>query len=142
MKFQSEKGFLFGIAILGSAAALLIIGFTDLFTVKYDMSFYFAQIVSLLVAMLLLWFWFGTYYLIKDDKLIYRCGPIRGSVKIREIHTLIKNKTLWGGMKPVLATKGIIVKYNRYDEIYISPKDKDAFISEILKVNSEVKIVN
>ena len=44
-------------------------------------------------------------------------------------------------MKPALATNGIIVKYNKYDEVYLSPRDKDAFIKELLKFNGNIKIV-
>ena len=45
-----------------------------------------------------------------------------------------------GTLKPATALKGLIIKYNKYDEIYISPKTNESFVAEILKLNPEVKI--
>ncbi|QEC53435.1 PH (Pleckstrin Homology) domain-containing protein [Anseongella ginsenosidimutans] len=140
MKFHSAKSPLFGIAFLGTAFTLLIIVFFDVIK-DASLDFNAGRIFILLIAAFFLWFWFGTYYLIRDGKLIYRSGPISGSVKISEIHMLIKNKTLWNGMKPALATRGIIVKYNKYDEVYISPRNKDLFVEEILKINNKVTVI-
>ena len=45
------------------------------------------------------------------------------------------------GFKPALATKGLIIKYNKYDDIYISPNSNDTFIEAVLKINSNIKIM-
>jgi hypothetical protein len=40
-----------------------------------------------------------------------------------------------------LNTKGLVVYYNRYDEIYISPKKEAIFLEELLKINPKIEVV-
>lgn len=47
---------------------------------------------------------------------------------------------MWAGTKPALATKGLIIKFNKYDEIYIAPEDSDIMINAFLKINPEIII--
>lgn len=51
---------------------------------------------------------------------------------IASITTILQGKTRWVGVKPALATGGLIVKYNRYDDVYIAPEDSDALIADLL----------
>jgi hypothetical protein len=48
---------------------------------------------------------------------------------------------MYVGMKPAFARNGIIVRYNKYDEIYISPPDNNEFVEELLKINPEIEVV-
>jgi hypothetical protein len=77
---------------------------------------------------LLLWVVFDTYYVIDGQKLRYRSAFVRGEVEIGRIREIVKGKTLWIGIKPALARNGLIVKFNTYDEIYISPENHDAMV--------------
>jgi len=45
-----------------------------------------------------------------------------------------RNTTMWSGFRPATARKGIIVKYNKYDEIYFSPDSNESFIQALLGV--------
>ncbi len=90
---------------------------------------------------LIIWIYFGTWYKIEKDKLIYRSGFLRGEIEIPRIKEIIKGKTMWSGIKPALAQKGLIIKYNRYDEIYIAPQSNDEIITDLLKINSTINIV-
>jgi len=47
---------------------------------------------------------------------------------------------MWSGTKPALARNGLIIKFNKYDEIYIAPERNNELISDLLKVNPEIKI--
>ena len=84
---------------------------------------------------------FGTYYQINEIEILYFNSPIKGKIQIKDIQEITANKTLWVGLKPALASKGIIIKYNKYDEIYFSLIDNKAFINELLKINPEIKVV-
>jgi len=86
------------------------------------------------------WIYFDTSYKIEHDMLIYRSGFLRGDIKISGIREIIKGKTMWGGLKPALAKNGMIIKYNRYDEIYIAPEDNDEIIADLLKINGDIKV--
>ncbi|WP_262713030.1 PH domain-containing protein [Subsaximicrobium wynnwilliamsii] len=71
---------------------------------------------------------------------MYRSGFLRGTAEIPNIKEIVKGKTMWSGMIPALAKNGLIIKFNAYDEIYIAPENNDDMISDLLKVNSQIKI--
>lgn len=107
------------------------------------------QISSLLLCLVLLavigtitWIWLDTSYQLKNDKLFYKSGPFRGSVNINKIIKITKNQTLVSGLKPALARKGLIIRFNKWDEIYIAPLEQEKLIMELLKVNTEIQIEN
>ncbi|WP_343634951.1 PH domain-containing protein [Fluviicola sp.] len=140
MKFSSRKSVLFHILVLGFSALVIsfsVFGIVFGWLEKPD--FWVFIPVSLIVT-LLLWIYFGTYYQLTETELIYRSGPIRGKIRIDAIREIEKGKTLYTGMKPATASKGLIIKYGKYDEIYISPRTNDSFIKEILKLNPEIVI--
>jgi hypothetical protein len=87
-----------------------------------------------------LWALFHTYYQIKDNKLIYRSGYIRGEIDINTIKEIIKGKTRWVGLKPALATGGIIIKYNCFDDVYLAPKNNEELIADLLKLNGNIVV--
>lgn len=89
---------------------------------------------------LILWIYFDTSYEIENEDLIYRSGFLRGRIAISDIQEIQKGKTKWSGVKPALARKGLIIKFNRYDEIYIAPESNEELVSDLLKINSGIKI--
>lgn len=89
---------------------------------------------------LIFWIYFDTFYKIENNELIYRSGFLRGKVKICIIKEILKGKTMWSLIKPALGRNGLIIKFNRYDEIYIAPESNNELISNLLKVNPEIKI--
>ncbi len=94
----------------------------------------------LLVIGFFMWLNFGTEYELTQTELKYKSGPIRGKIEIERINKIIKGKNLWSGLKPATARNGLIIKYGKYDEIYISPKTNDTFIDKILELNKNIKI--
>lgn len=97
-------------------------------------------LLLLFVMALLLLMYFTTSYCINDGYLKYRTLFIFGKVKIENIHKLDVGKTLYVGMRPAFARGGIIVRYNRYDEIYISPTENDDFVNELLKIKPDIEV--
>ena len=89
---------------------------------------------------LLFWIYFGTEYELTKSELIYKSGPIKGKINIEEITEIKKNKTLWSGLKPATSRNGLIIKYRKFEEIYISPETNDIFINKILEINKSIKI--
>ncbi|CAN5316271.1 hypothetical protein BH23BAC2_BH23BAC2_20870 [soil metagenome] len=92
------------------------------------------------ISAILLWLLFGTYYVLEDDHLVYHNGPFNGKIPIKSIRKIIKDKTLWVGYRPATARKGVIVKYQKYDEIYFSPEDNETFIEALLKLNPGIEV--
>jgi hypothetical protein len=141
MKFKSKKDILF--QLLGFSIIVFFIGII-LFRVFYDgienYNFMWTDIFMLTVAGFLIWLGLGTNYELTQTELKYKSGPIRGKIEIDKIHEIIKGKTLWSGLKPATARNGLIIKYEKYNEIYISPKTNDSFVKKILELNDKIKI--
>lgn len=141
MKFKSRKDLFFSVIILGLNIYLLGIISFGLISGGLQTEELSILMVVLAVVALLFWLYFGTYYqLSKEDGLMYRSGPFSGKISIDRISEIVKGKTLWVGLKPATARKGLIVKYDKYNEIYISPKTNDSFIEKLLELKSDIKI--
>ena len=100
----------------------------------------FTSMLLLSPIALLLWIYLDTFYKIENQKLKYKSGFLRGEVDISEIREIIKGKTMWSGIKPALAKNGLIIKFNRFDEIYIAPESNDEVIIDLLKINQKINI--
>ena len=140
MKFKSKKEILFSILILGSAAFLA--GFS-IFGVVFgwiEQTDYWILVPFAAITALLLWIYFGTGYLLTDTELIYYSGPIRGKIRLDQIREIEKGKTMYAGLKPATARKGLIIKFRTYDEIYISPDSNEEFIAHIRKLNPAIRV--
>lgn len=140
MKFKSRKDLLFGSIIIGVNVFLIGIIIFDFATKTNVIREYWLMFIILAVVAHLFWFYFGTRYELSNNQLIYRSGPFYGKLEINRITEIVKGKTLWVGIKPATARNGLIVKYDKYNEIYISPKTNESFIKKILELNSEIKI--
>jgi hypothetical protein len=89
---------------------------------------------------LIVWIYFDTLYKIEKNQLIYRSGFLRGRIDISKIKEIVVGKTMWSGIKPAMATNGLIIKFNSYHEVYIAPKNNDELIADLLELNPGIKI--
>ena len=141
MKFNSRKGLLFQLVTFGVCIILCIVVFmritsdTPLFS-----AFLLGDIIGVLVVVYLLWVYFDTSYELTETSLKYKSGLIKGSISTKSIQEVIKGKSLWSGIKPATARKGLIIKYKGYQEIYISPETNDSFVKKLLEFNKDVEI--
>lgn len=133
--YPSEKGMLVAGVFLASMLVLL-----SLFVLAIAQSKIAAVIILSMPLIFLAWLWAGTYYRIDDQYLYYKSGPFRGKIAIAAIREIVKNKTLWVGFRPALSQKGLIIRYDRWNEIYISPQHKEAFLKDILTRNEKISI--
>lgn len=139
MKFKSRKDILFKVFTLGSLSLLLAI----LVYISMGNLSWLDILVLLLVSAvigLILWIYFDTSYKIMEKKVYYKSGPFRGNIEINKINGIIKGKTKWSGFKAATSQNGLIIKYNKYREIYISPKTNDTFVTALLKLNNDITI--
>ena len=140
MKFSSRKDSLFTIIIISICLFLFGIVFFEVHNQKIQLTNLWPICIILIVDVLLLWLFFDTKYELNKTTFKYKSGPLKGEIPITNIKEIIKNKTLWVGLKPATARKGLIIKYNKYDEIYISPKTNESFINYIKTLNDSIKI--
>jgi hypothetical protein len=141
MTFKSRKDNLYRVVMLASVVLLCGVMIMDLFIGGVNTGAIGTVVPALFVSGLLLWIWFGTWYKLEQGQLLYKSGPLKGRIPVKSIRKIVKGKTLWAGFKPALARKGLIIKYGRGEQIYISPSGHDAFLAEIKKMNPGVEIV-
>lgn len=96
-----------------------------------------------IISLFILWMLLDTKYQIKGNDLLYFCGPIRGKIDILQIHKIENVKTWYvtSILKPALGSYGLTITYNKFDDIYISPKRKSEFVADLLKINPNIQII-
>ena len=99
--------------------------------------------ITSLVIGLFLWIYFGTYYKIENGYLYHRSAIFRGKMKISSIRKITYHSGWYVPVvyKPSTDTVGVIITYNKFDDIYFSPKDRDKFVKDLLKLNPEIEII-
>lgn len=92
---------------------------------------------------MLIWILLDTKYSIKAEILYFYSGPFRGKININSIRKIEHHSGLIVPVtyKPALDTKGIIIYYNSFDDIYISPNQEAIFLEELLKINPNIKVI-
>lgn len=84
---------------------------------------------TLVFPMLLVaWMFVSTVYIIDGANLVIRCGPTKLVVPIDSI-TAIERGSIASG--PAMSLSRLCVRYGRFREVNISPKDKRGFIRAI-----------
>jgi len=123
-------------AIVIFMAALLYLGMT-----KEHVTLLPLLLLSLVIA-IILWTLLDTRYVIKQHFLLYRSGPFRGRIDIGKIKKIKYFSGLYVPvtMKPALDTEGFIITYNNVEDVYVSPVNREIFLTELLKINPEIEI--
>ncbi|HMP94666.1 MAG TPA: PH domain-containing protein, partial [Phnomibacter sp.] len=67
------------------------------------------------------WAYFTTKYWVEGSNFYYKSAFLRGTIPMETIREIHMDTSLWAGTKPALATKGMIIKYKRYRQVYIAP---------------------
>lgn len=130
----------------GKLMYLLTIGFPIVFAIIIGFNFNkFLENPGIFLPLLapialISWIFFDTHYTITTHQLICKSGFIKKTIPISAIKEIEAGKTMWVGLKLALASKGLIIKYDTYEEVYISPKNQKAFIETLLKINPEIQI--
>ena len=96
--------------------------------------------IMTLTAVFLLSLFVNTKYELFDNYLSYTSGPFHGKIAIDSIKKVKVNTTRYVGFKPALATKGLVIYYNAFDDIYISPNSNESFVKELLELNPKIEV--
>ena len=82
-----------------------------------------------------------TQYIINENQLIVKSTWIVNErIDISKITKIEKSNSILSS--PALSLDRLLVRYNKYDEVLISPKEKKEFIDELLKINPAIEIKN
>lgn len=104
--------------------------------------FYIVIGINLLTLILLLSIALKTEYKIDKNFLYYQSGPFFGKILISSITKIQHHNGIFVPTvcKPALSQVGLIITYNKYDTIYISPLEEEDFIQHILEINPKIEI--
>lgn len=81
-----------------------------------------------------------TRYIINENQLTVKSTWIVNErIVISKITKIEKSNSILSS--PALSLDRLRIRYNKYDEVLISPKEKKAFIDELLKVNPNIEIM-
>jgi len=140
MKFKSRKDIFFQVILNGACLLVLFTLYQELTINKIDGNSYIAGTVLVAIIVFIQWILHGTNYELSKTHFKYRAAFFKGEIPLSDISEIIVGKTMWAGFKPATARKGIIVKYGKLSEIYISPDSNESFVKQLKKIKPEIKI--
>jgi hypothetical protein len=137
-KFKTNRNGFIKILLLASLMLPIIVFFLSREEVSQNL---IVTGLTLTPLSFFLWIYFGTCYILKDKKLFYKSAFVSGQIDVTKIREIIKGRTTWAGMKPATAAKGLLIKFNTFDEIYISPEDNDSLIEALKEINDKIRVM-
>lgn len=140
MKFKSRKDIGISVVVFGINSLLVSIIIYGLLKGDIPSSNYIAFFVISVVIVLLFWIFLDTAYKLDRTYFYYKSGPFRGKIAITRIKEVVVHTTVYTGFRPATAPKGILVKYDKYEEIYISPKTNDSFVAALKELKHDIII--
>lgn len=124
---------------------IIVIGTTIPVLWSEDITTFYVVIgINTLVLGLLTWLILQTHYKVDAKNLFWKSGPFNGviaidTIKKIEFHKGIVIPVIW---KPALSHVGLIITYNNYDDIYISPENREEFVQRLTKINPNINLIN
>ncbi len=138
-RYPSRKTWWLGLIIFGISVVIMLpllwqeaMGISDV---------WLYLLINVVVIGFLIWMWFDTYYTLSPSVLGFRSGPWRGKIAVSTIREVKKRNYMWAGYRPALATKGIVIRYDHYNEIYLSPKHQEEFVKQLTTYNPSIKVI-
>lgn len=90
-----------------------------------------------IVYLFLLYLLFTTRYIIDDNLLRIKCGIFSYKpIEIESIKEISKSSNIISS--PAASFDRIEIKYGRFDEIILSPKDKLSFANDLVSINHKI----
>lgn len=129
MRFETKRDktflviFLFVFVLYSGIASYSIIAEND-----YSVIWPFSGVL-LFLALLFYLIIKTTYFVFEENQLVCRSLFFKRNISYSDIRKVEKQKGLYAGLKMSTAWKGLVVHYNKYDELLISPEREDEFIS-------------
>ncbi len=102
----------------------------------------FVLILLTMPLAIVLWIYFGTKYSIRNNKLFYRSAFIFGQIEIKDITEITVGIPAFVMIRPATSIKGLSIKYNKYDEVFVSPENTSIFISDLKEINENIVVKN
>lgn len=96
----------------------------------------------LLLVGIVLFIWlmsWSTRYIIDGNQLIVKCMfVVNDTIEINKIRKIEKTNSVLSS--PALSLDRIAIRYNKFDEVYLSPKERQLFIDELVAIHPEIEV--
>lgn len=100
--------------------------------------------LGMVFFLLMLIFWViqktTSYRIDNEKKLICKMLFLKKTISISEIRSIEDSNGLYVGWKMNTSWKCLVIKYNKYDELLISPAQESEFIRTLLKLNPTIHV--
>lgn len=115
--------------IIVSIALLPIIKDINIYAYLAICAFYYA----------IMWIAFDIKYIIADEKIKIKCAFINmGSIEIKDIRSIENTNSILSA--PAASLKRISIRFGKYDDALLSPRNQEDFIQELLKYNPNIEV--
>lgn len=132
MKFESKKDRWLAILIIFILAILPVTTAYDILQGNLTRADVFISVaITFIMPAFIGWLWFQTHYTILEDTLVVVSGPLRKKIPLNEITFVKPSKNPISS--PALSFDRIMISYGNHRTVYISPKERALFISELTK---------
>ena len=82
-----------------------------------------------------------TNYTFKKDVLYCRSVIFHKSLPYSSIRKIEVGTKLYGGIKFSTSLRGLIIHYNKFDDLFISPENPELFIEKLVALNPSITII-
>lgn len=141
MVFKPKKDWFFPVVLLFVGVIYSAVAVYVLIEEEDHSSIYGLGLVFFLL-MLLFWVIQKTtsYRIDSEDKLICKMLFLKKTISISTIKSIEDSNGLYVGWKMNTSWKCLVVKYNKYDELLISPAQESEFIKTLLELNPTIHV--
>ncbi len=81
-----------------------------------------------------------THYTLEQDTLYCRSLVFKRRIPYASIRKIDQHTNLYAGLKMSTSFRGIIIHYNKFDELFISPAESARFIALLLERNEAIVV--
>ncbi|MED0971409.1 PH domain-containing protein [Bacillus paramycoides] len=99
---------------------------------------YFLMFFTIPLATVLTWSWFTTKYIVEEEVIIIKSGPIKKRIFIKDIKKISNTKNPLAAY--ALSFDRLEILYGSYKTELISPRNKEEFNSLLKRKNPQIEI--
>ncbi|AHA09740.1 hypothetical protein IC9_04223 [Bacillus toyonensis] len=99
---------------------------------------YFLLFFTIPLAIVFIWSWFSTKYIVGEETITIRSGPVKKCIFIRDIKQISNTKNPIAAH--ALSCDRLEIVYGVHKTEIISPKDKEQFINLVKSKNPHIEI--
>ncbi len=126
MRYYSKRDWWIGVILWVPLLFWLVASLTS---TESDGEAMIAFVVMVAVIGLTAWIWFSTYYILEDDYLYVRCGPMVERIKYGNIKSMKETRSPLSSA--ALSLDRIEIRHSKFGITLISPLEKEKFIEEL-----------